>query len=71
MKKLVLLIAFMYFGLSFATTKDNYREEILPTKYTYVTSCGAVAVSYSYEPVSINQLIEWVDAMEEWYCEEL
>ena len=40
-------------------------------RYTYHTSCGRVAVSYSYEPVSASDLNDWKDAMEEYYCEQL
>ncbi len=42
-----------------------------PMQYSYLTSCGVTAVSYSYEPVSQSQYDDWAAAMEEWYCEEL
>ena len=39
--------------------------------YVLITSCGQMAVSYSYEPVSQSQYNEWIAAMEQFYCEEL
>ena len=56
-------------NVELAINNDNLNAG--PTRYTYRTSCGVVAVSYSYEPVSASQYDEWAAAMEEFYCEEL
>ncbi len=47
------------------------NEQSGPLRYSYLTSCGVTAVSYSYEQVSLDAYIAWGEAMEEWYCEEL
>ncbi len=80
MKKIVILFLFISIGL-FANKVPKNQINILkikterlyvePTKYVYETSCGKTAVSYSYEPVTAEQLKEWQDAMEEYYCSEL
>jgi len=69
MKKVVLIIALLFLSVnSFAGNKVHKNTNEEPTKFTYVTSCGVTAISYSYEDVSIAQLSAWVDAMEEYYC---
>ncbi len=39
-----------------------------PRRYTFLTSCGVTAVSYSYEDVSYDDYMAWGAAMNEFYC---
>jgi hypothetical protein len=70
MKQLFLIIMFLFLSNNITLANDNEYDGG-PTRYTYRTSCGAVAVSYSYEPVSAEDLNAWADAMEVYLCEEL
>ncbi len=47
---------------------EKSNNFIKPMRYTYLTSCGVTAVSYSYEPVSLEDYLAWGAAMNEYYC---
>ena len=83
MKKLVLLALLLFTFNGFANnevvkkplfehqSKIKVQKENLYIlyRYTYVTSCGETAVSYSYERVSRSDQQRWASAMEEYYCD--
>jgi len=46
----------------------NNDDKVKPFKYVYTTTCGEVATSYLYEPVSPEQLRDWAEAMNEYDC---
>jgi hypothetical protein len=57
---------------SFATNNvKTESNDYVPQLYAYLTSCGVIATSYSYEPVTASQYADWAGAMEEYYCSEL
>jgi len=69
MKKVVLIMALLFLSVnSFAgNSLDNSIME-KPMRFTWLTSCGETAVSYSYEPVSLEDYNAWGAEMEEFYC---
>ncbi len=76
MKKLILILFFSFFAISFAknpvtTNEKASMDKNMPDLYICHTSCGTVAGSYSYETVSPSQIIAWCEAMDEFYCEAL
>ena len=47
---------------------EKNNNHVKPFKYTYLTCCGVTAVSYSYEPVSMEDYLAWGEEMNQWHC---